>query len=69
MKSDPNPDCWEDGLLPKRLLGVKKGEELSGCPVNVHCACPALDYAFTAVGTVCSVCPKVNVGTEVSASS
>ena len=55
MKSDPKPDCWEDGLLPKRLLVVAKWEELSGYPVNAACACHLLGSAFTIVGTVCSV--------------
>ena len=55
MKSDPKPECWEDGLLPKRLLGVTKGGELSGCPVNAPCAYPTLGSAFTIVGTICSV--------------
>ena len=73
VKADPNPDCWEDGLLPKRFLDVTKREELFGCPTNVPCAYPTLGSTFIAIGTVCFVqgtaCPKVNVGTEVSASS
>ena len=72
VKSDPKPDCWEDGLLPKRLLGVTKWEELFGYLVNVPCVYLALGSAFTIVGTVCSiygaVSPKVNLGTEASAS-
>ena len=55
VKSDPNPDCWEDGILPKRLLGVTKWEELFGCLVNAPLICPVLGSAFIVVGPVCSV--------------